>query len=410
VKIFIGFTEIANVVNNYSKGFRALGHDVSTVLGEKNVYYPDNQYNFILDEWLHNAQCDANGLGRLPGFVLWRREMASQFLRALHSYDLFIFTFGTSFFPGFIDYPILRLCKKKIVCAFFGDDIRYWYAYRERMRMIDQPEYTEAEHADYYGSRKNFFDRQLAKVKIAERYSNLILSQPSMDQLQTRPYMRLNIPLDLSLFRFAVPNREVPVVLHAPTDTGIKGTKYIRAAVDELKREGVHFEFRLIENVSNSQLREMLTNADIVIDQVMSTTVATFAVESMATGNAVLAKYHPEISRVPGICPVINVTHLNIAERLREVIVNRELRRVLAYAGRTYVEKYHDHVHVAGQILDWLKPGGIQQYDFTPTFFKRQFVMPPELLLEERGKIRQEKRLNRERRRRKLRAAFGIAA
>jgi hypothetical protein len=71
---------------------------------------------------------------------------------------------------------------------------------------------------------------------------------------------------------------------------------------------------------------------------------------------------------------------------LRRVILNRDLRRQLAYAGRPYVEAHHDHVAVAQQILDWLKPGGIREYDFVPTFYKN-FVMPPELLAEERWKM-----------------------
>jgi hypothetical protein len=86
---------------------------------------------------------------------------------------------------------------------------------------------------------------------------------------------------------------------------------------------------------------------------------------------------------------VVNVTPENLAAKLREVILNQPQRRALAYAGRPYVEKYHDHVHIAKQILDWLKPGGIQQYDFKPTFFQNEFVMPADLLEEERKKLRE---------------------
>jgi hypothetical protein len=62
----------------------------------------------------------------------------------------------------------------------------------------------------------------------------------------------------------------------------------------------------------------------------------------------------------------VNVTRDTLANQLRNVIVDRELRRRLAEAGRPYVEAHHDHVKIAREILHWLERGGIKEYDFTP--------------------------------------------
>ncbi len=179
----------------------------------------------------------------------------------------------------------------------------------------------------------------------------------------------------------------VPLVIHAPSQRDVKGTPAVLAAVEQLKAEGVPFEFRLVENLSNEAVRQLLTEADIVVDQLYADTVATLALESMASGCAVLTRYAAEFTGVPPGCPAVNVNVNTLVDKLRQVIVDREMRRRLAEAGRPYVEANHDHVKVAQQILDWLQPGGIQQYDFTPTFYQ-QLHLPPEVLAEEHHKSR----------------------
>ena len=300
---------------------------------------------------------------------------------------IFVFLFGTSFLPRYLDYPILRLFGKSIISVFLGSDIRHWYAFEQEMHLLG----LGNEIGPLIECLKNrpgvSFLEKTRRVRAAERYADLILSQPGCGQLQTRPYMRANVPLDLSQFRFNVPEREVPLVLHIPSARGAKGTEYVLAAVEQLKREGIPFEFRLVENTPNAEVRELLAEADIVVDELLADTVGVLSLESMATGNAVLVRYPAEYARVPAGCPAVNVTKDTLVGKLREVILNRDLRRQLAYAGRPYVEAHNDHVQVTRQILDWLEPGGIQEYDFTPTFFHDNFVMSPELLREERKKM-----------------------
>jgi hypothetical protein len=238
-------------------------------------------------------------------------------------------------------------------------------------------EYRRSDRADFFASK-------IKVVRTAERFADLILSHPTMGQLQTRPYMRTSIPIDLSQYRFHVPDRKVPLVLHAPSDRDAKGTSYVLAAVDQLKREGVKFEFRLIERMPNDQLRVLLAESDIVIDQLFSYSIATLALESLATGNVVLSRYSPAFAHIPVECPVVNVNMHTLTDQLRRVILDRHMRRQLAYVGREYVEKYHSHVRVMQQILGWLKPRGIAVYDFVPRFFRDNFVMPASLLKEEK--------------------------
>jgi glycosyltransferase involved in cell wall biosynthesis len=217
-----------------------------------------------------------------------------------------------------------------------------------------------------------------------------MLSLPDAAQLQTRPYMRANIPIDLSSLECVVPDREVPVIVHAPSVRGIKGTEHVLEAIDRLRAEGLVFEFRLMERAPNSEIRAVLRDSDILVDQLFSETVATLALEGLATGNAVLARYLPERVRIGPDCPVVNVNVFTLTDRLRELIVDRPLRRRLAEAGRAYVEKNHSHVVVARQILEWLDPARRGEFHFHPTFFREHFQMSRELAEHETELLAQE--------------------
>jgi glycosyltransferase involved in cell wall biosynthesis len=237
---------------------------------------------------------------------------------------------------------------------------------------------------EYQKSIPGSFDAKMELVRAAERYSDLILSQPDMAQLLSRPYMRVNLPIDLSQYRFNVTEREVPLVLHIPSNRDVKGTVHVLAAVQELAHKKLRFEFRLIENMPNDDVRNLLSDADIVVDALFMQTFGMLAIEALATGKSVLARYDARFSLFPPECPVINVNINNLTDRLGRVISDRGLRRRVGHEGRAYVEKHHSHVRVTQQIIDLLGSEHIRVYDFYPSFFKKNLVVPPELLEQER--------------------------
>jgi hypothetical protein len=385
MRIFIGLVEVANLINTYSKGFRSLGHETYTLVHGRNSFYPDALYDVVAYEEIEKAH-PKSAASRKTSIDL-KAFTIKKFFTILNKYDLFIFLFGRSFVPFYLDYKILKLLGKKIICIFLGSDVRYWYAFQQEMRMLGMEERTQR----YIDLAKSMPDAcykiMLNRVRVAERYADLILTQPGCGQLLRRPYMRLNIPLDLDLYHFMIPNRQFPLVIHAPTKRNVKGTDYVLAAVERLRKERIDFEFRLIENMPNSEVRRLLSESDIVVDELFSDTIGAFSTEAMATGNSVLVHYPAEYARVPAGCPAVNVTKDTLCDELRRIILDRDLRRRLAREGRPYVEANNDHIKVTQQILDWLKPDGIKKYDFVPTFFET-FKMPLKLLAEERRAFR----------------------
>lgn len=378
VRVFIGLTEVANCIHNYSSGLRDLGVSTYTVVNERTIFYKRSRYDVVLSEKLGTPPAGA-GFGSRLRRLVWRSRYYLIFARALLTCDVFIFIFGSGFRADRRDYRLLKKTGKRIVSVFLGDDTRYWYAYTQEAELLG----TDADVRPYLDQElkdrpHDYLAVKLETVRKAEAHSDLILALPDAAQLQSRPYMRLNIPIDLSGIEAHVPAREVPLVVHAPSVRSIKGTDYVIAAVERLRSEGIAFEFRLIERMQNDELRELLARSDIVIDQLYSETIATFALEGMAAGNVVLARYLPDRLRIGKDCPVVNIDHRTLAERLRDVILDRELRCRLAIAGRFYVERYHSHVVVARQILEWLQPSR-QEDPFRPTFFRDDFYMSRQL-------------------------------
>lgn len=368
MKIFIGLTEIAGIAANYAKGFRELGHETYVVLTQKNKYYEDPIYDLILSR---------SGFNSSAGFAYWwdlfkrKARLANLFPGILDRFDVFVFLWGTSFLPYSLDYFFIKNAGRKMVSTFWGSEIRYGAALYQEMKILGVADEIKpfldllrtSSHASTYSKKKRVVDS-------AERFADLILSQPGYGQLQTRPYMRANVPIDLRLLQFQIPDRKVPLILHIPSNRGVKGTEYILETIRNLHTEGLNFDFRLVENMPNEGVRKLLGDADIVIDELFSETVGVLSAEAMASGTVVLVRYMPEYAAVPSGCPAVNVTKDTLMDKLREVIVDRKLRRQLAEAGRPYVEANNDHVKVASDILHWLEPGGIREYDFTPRFYQ----------------------------------------
>ena len=158
-----------------------------------------------------------------------------------------------------------------------------------------------------------------------------------------------------------------PVVAHAPTNRGAKGTRFVLAALERLREEGVAFELRLIEGVGNREARELLSTSDLVVDQLLAGWYGGVANEAMAQGRAVVAYIRPgDLERVPAEqrkqLPVISATPDTIEPVLREWLTSRraELPEVGA-RGRAYAERWHDPRAVAASLKgDYERAAGVQ--------------------------------------------------
>jgi glycosyltransferase involved in cell wall biosynthesis len=138
-------------------------------------------------------------------------------------------------------------------------------------------------------------------------------------------------------------------IAHAPNHRGFKGSEFIIDAVGRLRAEGLDVELVLLEGIQNSELRQVLTtDVDVLAEQIIATGYAMNGVEGMAAGLPVLANL--EDHALTGVlrrfsyldeCPILSATPETIADRLRALVTDPELRERLGRAGAAYAAKYH---------------------------------------------------------------------
>ena len=358
MRILIGLTEIANLISNYSDGLTTLGHEVISVVREKNRFYPESNYSYILSELTTSKNIDKI-IWKLPSNIRVFNQLA-------HEVDLIIYLGRTNYLPFLLDYPRLHHLGKQIISTFWGSDIRYGPAVRCESRSLGFENEIEP-FLNYYEHVSTLRRLRICYyIKVAERYAGLILAQRGYGQLLKRPYMRATIPIVLDNYTFQVPGRKVPKILHAPSSAVIKGTSYILQTVEELKSEGLNFDFILTQNTPNDKVRKLLTDTDIVVDQIYSDTVGMLATEAMASGCLTLTRYDAGYAMIPADCPAVPINMFTLKDKLRWAILDLDSRVNLAEAGRDFIQRNYDHILVVKKMLDYLNKGPKQVFDFIP--------------------------------------------
>ncbi|WP_019886255.1 glycosyltransferase [Streptomyces purpureus] len=139
-----------------------------------------------------------------------------------------------------------------------------------------------------------------------------------------------------------VMERKRPKVLHAPSARWTKGTDRILPLLEDLNDRGV-IEFQLAEGVSWSEVREMVLDADIVIDQFAVGAYGTFSVEGMAAGKPVVAYIDEDSIEACGVTPpIVNATPQTLGEAMERLLDDREATARIGRESAAFARKYHD--------------------------------------------------------------------
>jgi glycosyltransferase involved in cell wall biosynthesis len=253
------------------------------------------------------------------------------------------------------DLPLLRRAGKGIAVTFQGDDARQGDFCRRRFEVTAS---TEVEPG-YYDPRTDEHKRR--RIARFARYADRIYSV-NPDLLRVLPPGAEFVPYaSVDMRQWSVvpepPGRsDVPVVVHAPSHRGVKGTRFILEAVDRLKAEGVRLEFVLVEGLSNAEARRLYERADLLVDQLLIGWYGAVAVEVMALGKPAICYVRDEdLEFIPeGMrrdMPIIGATPGTIYEVLKTHLTVR--RRELAEIGRrsrAYVERWHDPLKIAARM------------------------------------------------------------
>jgi glycosyltransferase involved in cell wall biosynthesis len=348
-KIFIGIHEIGDMSLCLAQGFRELGFEVTNIVSETDS--PLLRHRDKHDGYIKQTQ----------NKYLYFLYSLKTFLQNVPYHGIFIFIFSETFFSGllnsrrkflrrisYFDLALLKLMGKKIVVFTNGCDIRHYSSVEREAR-----EKGHKYHIcfDCNLKEKCSLSVKTMKVKKIEKYADYIFSHPVTGYLFNRKCILPRVPINLSTVSFELNNSSEPLILHAPSKSTKKGTRYLLEAVEKLKKEGYQFKFLLCENMDNVEVRRKLSQSEIVVDQLLAPAHGLFAIEAMASGNVVLGNAKGGHYAFPEDLPILTTNPDNIYENLKMVLEDPQLRIEMAQKGRIYVEKYHDHIKVAGDFL-----------------------------------------------------------
>ena len=171
------------------------------------------------------------------------------------------------------------------------------------------------------------------------------------DIFPTCHLVRCGIRLDEFEPAYPDPERHRPVIVHAPSDKGSKGSAVVLAAVETLRSRKLEFDFVLVTGTARSQSLDTVRRSDVYLDQFVSGSHGMATVEAMALGKPVVCYIKPSVS-YPTDLPIVNATAEGLADALEPLLVNGELRRDIGLRSRQYAEKYHDATLIARQLVE----------------------------------------------------------
>ena len=382
MKIFIGTSEIAGMLTFISNAYRELGHEVITCSDNYGLGFYDNSYDIILNKEIFTAKSKnryVNGVYRRVNDFWQSRLRERVFLQERDKHDVYIFMWNGFSQHSIDDYAYLRKKNKKIISLFLGSDVRHISAFAQEYK-LDVSEWEQWFHTMDLNS-------QLFRLRKAEMFSDAIFSVPDQAGLAVRPYNHIYIPFNASSIRQHIPDNTIPKIVHIPSRSGIKGTKFIIGALDRLREEGLQFEFELISGVPNKVVLEKLQHADILVDEIFLHGPGTLSLEGIASGCAVATKTMP--GGVYDDTAVCNIDFDNLYTKLRKLITDTEYRRGLIKRGRLVLEEVNSPLRVADRILQKaieVPTSGGQCCDHSPRFFSDAFTLPSNVTLSERNK------------------------
>jgi glycosyltransferase involved in cell wall biosynthesis len=274
MRVFIGLTEVAGYFGNLAKGLEELGIETKFV----DLYAHPFRYagdaaprDRLVDLYRALARRRAMVPASRQLRVLWwaglQKACAMGILfKAALTCDVFIFSSDTTFLR-YLDLPILRLLRKRLIFVFSGSDHRPPYMDGVAVTALDDETVARC---------GVMTTRVKAKLRKIEGHADVIVGHHLSAHLHERrivPFLLLGIP-------FATAARPVPAtserasspvrIVHAPSTPRQKGTREIREAVEALRASGLAIELVELVNQRNQVVLDELARCDFVVDELYS--------------------------------------------------------------------------------------------------------------------------------------------
>jgi glycosyltransferase involved in cell wall biosynthesis len=316
----------------------------------------DAQGLVIGNPMIHSAEglnvIEVPGAQWTPAWMWTQLVKCYQFVKWATWADIIHWYFDSSMLPFGIDLKVIGFLDKPAVVEWLGSDIRI-----PEVEFADNPYYKSVFHNGYEHQSENWQrSRRTQQAFMKQGFLPVVI--PCMTQYIQRDicprFYKIGQRIMLTDFapRYPDPNKKKPLVVHAPTAPVAKGTAAVLRAVDKLK-EKYEFEFVLIQGMPRKKALEIIGEADIFLDQFIIGYYGMAALEAMAYGKPVLCYVKPSVLKEePSSLPIVNANPDTLVEMLDLLLRDGRLRLAMGEQGRAYVEKCHDAVKLAYQLVE----------------------------------------------------------
>ena len=248
---------------------------------------------------------------------------------SLNDFDIIHYDGGLDFYRDSRQALKWKKQGKKIVCCYYGSDLRI----RGLIKELDE----------------------ISDLNLTSEYDHLALK---------RDLKYLFYPYDVSELP-AKKERTVEAIkiVHSPTNRKYKGTELIISVIDKIKKER-NIEFLLMENVDRKKLLEIKSGCDISIDQVGGTMGGTgygkAGLETLAMGIPTITNMTRDYEKwLPENPFIVANNFAELYKSLVELIDNENYRIENGKKGIEWVKKYHGFEGVNENLMKLYREKGI---------------------------------------------------
>lgn len=247
----------------------------------------------------------------------------------LFSYDIYHFDGGMDLYRDLRFAREIKKRGKKIVCCYYGSDLRTRGVFRELDEMSDLNLTVEFDHLSIHKNINYIF-----------------------------------FPFDVTEYEIRKKNNKKIKIIHSPTNRKFKGTDKILEVINEIDKQR-QIEFILIENMDRNKVLEIKSDCDLAIDQVGGemggTGYGKNSIENLSMGIPTFTEFTDDYLTFIRENPFVHSTIDTLGENIIRLIDNEILRNEIRISGRLWVEKYHSFESVNGMLQEYYKTNNILQ-------------------------------------------------
>ncbi len=375
MKIFMGMVNIASMLGDYAAGFRALGHEVFSVVEVEHSAVTSGEVDLHIPRLV---QARLGSSASEEEKETYRRQLKELAWRKALEADLCFFIWQT-FREDCSDLAELKQLGKKVVVRICGSDTREPEVEEQAALFEGRPQNTF-----YLASSPYLLWQRLRYLRMAEAYADVVIG---LSRMALRPVFIpggwLYAPEKMLPHP---PQRREPVLLHAPTRWASKGTQEILSALEMLRNAGLRFGVKMLQGIPHEEIMREYASVDVVCNSIFYSGRTIY--EAMWAGcavadygvahiDALFSLHAVQTMRLSGFSgnkkdlkeqwyinndvyryidmPIAPIRPDTVLPVLGELIQNHSLREKMATRGREYVRTQLSPERRCKELLDYIE-------------------------------------------------------